>query len=679
MIKYKSLLKKHFHPSKQHHYKTLKTSLTTTSHQNLDPTISYINSISLNPLFSLLTSCKNIPSLKQLHSLLIVDGQSTHLSSQTKLVSLYGSFKDTKSARLVFDGISDPDMFSCKVMIRWYFLNDEHFESIGFYNCMRGCVKGCDNVVFSIVVKACTEMRDLCEGRKVHCDIVKAGCPDGFVLTSLVDMYAKCGEVNCSRRVFDGIVDRDVVSWTSMIVAYVQNGCGGEALVMFNRMRCGLVEGNQHTFGSIVSACAKLRALHQGKWVHGYVIKNGVELNSHLVSSLVDMYVKCGAILDARSAFDELFTVDVVTWTAMIVGYSQNGHPNEAIELFTNRKYYDILPNSITISSVISACAQLGNLILGKAIHCLGVKLGLEESNVVNTLVDMYAKCEMIKDARYLFNSLTNKDLVTWNSIINGYAQIGCSNEITRLFHQMRLEGFRPDETTLVTLLSCFASFGDLQVGSSLHAYAIKGLLSYDNVYINTSLLHFYAKCGELKLARRVFDGMGEKNTISWNALINAYGMQGDSSGSIAVFSNTVKENLDPTDATFTAILSACSHTGTVEGWKFFDSMCQDFDIVPKMSHYGCLVDLLARSGRLEEAFNFIKKMPVQPNVSILGSFLHGCSMHSRFDLGQTEVKWMFDQYPIDASYYVLVSNLYASEMESSFSSKGVNEGQRFE
>ncbi|GJX09314.1 pentatricopeptide repeat-containing protein [Tanacetum coccineum] len=508
---------------------------------------------------------------------------------------------------------------------------------------------GCDNVVFTIVVKACTDMRDLSAGRKVHCDIVKAGGPDGFVLTSLVDMYAKCGEVKCSKRVFDGIVDRDVVSWTSMIVAYVQNGCGEEALVLFNRMRSGLVEGNQHTFGSVVTACTKLRALHQGKWVHGYAIKTGVELNSHLVSSLVDMYVKCGAILDARSAFDELFSADLVTWTAMIVGYTQNGYPNEAIELFTNRKYSDILPNSIAISSVISACAQLSNPKLGRAIHCHGVKLGLEDGNVINALTDMYAKCEINKDARYLFDSLTDKDVVTWNSIINGYAHIGCTNEVTRLFHHMRSEDFRPDETTLVTLLSCFASFGDLQVGSSLHAYSIKGLLSYDNVYINTSLLHFYAKCGELKLARRVFDGMGEKNTISWNALINAYGMQGDRSGSIAVFSNMVKENLDHTDATFTAILSACSHTGTVEGWKFFDSMCQDCDFVPKMSRYGCSVDLLARSGRLEEAFNFIKKMPVQPDVSIFGSFLHGCSMHSRW------------------------------KMESSFSSKGVDEGQRFE
>ncbi|KAL4574291.1 hypothetical protein LXL04_021120 [Taraxacum kok-saghyz] len=577
-----------------------------------------------------------LSALKELHTLLIVNGHSTQLNLQTKLVSLYGSLGDTKSARLVFDQIPHPDMFSCKVMIRWYFLNDSHFETIMFYRCMTKCLKEHDNVVFSIVVKACTKLRDINEGKKIHCHIVKAGSPDGFVLTSLVDMYAKCGHINCSRKVFDDIIDKDVVSWTSMIVSYVQNGCPKEAFMLFNKMRSGLIKGNQHTFGSIVSACTKLRALHQGKWVHGYVIKNGINLNSHIVSSLVDMYVKCGAILDARSVFNEhqeamigCPSVDVVTWTAMIVGYSQNGYPNEALALFTDKNWIGILPNSVTISSVISACSQLGDSQLGKVIHSLGVKLGLEDVNVINALVDMYAKCEMIKEAGDLFDSILNKDLVSWNSIINGYAQNGFNYEVTRLFNRMISEGFHPDEVTLVSLLSCV----DLHLGTSLHAYSIKKLLSFNNVYIGTALLNFYAKFGKLTTARNVFDKMPHRNTVSWNALINGYGTHGNCSHSMELFNNMLKENLDPTDATFTSILSACSHTGMIEGIKFFNLITQEFDFVPKMKHYGCLVDMLARSGNLEEAFNFIKEMPFRPDVTLLGSFLHGCSMHSRWKM----------------------------------------------
>ncbi|MCI25788.1 pentatricopeptide repeat-containing protein mitochondrial-like, partial [Trifolium medium] len=182
---------------------------------------------------------------------------------------------------------------------------------------------------------------DLVLTTRLHCQILKAKPPDSFVLTSLVDSYSKCGKLDHARKVFDEIPDRNVVSWTSMIVAYVQNDCAEEGLMLFNRMREGFVDGNLFTVGSLVTACTKLGCLHQGKWVHGYVIKNGIELNSFLATSLLNMYVKCGDIGDARSVFDE-FSIsstydgdDLVFWTAMIVGYTQRGYPQAALELFT--------------------------------------------------------------------------------------------------------------------------------------------------------------------------------------------------------------------------------------------------------------------------------------------------------------------------------------------------------
>lgn len=630
-----------------------------------DPSIASIHSISSNLFFTLLGLCRNIYSLKRIHALLIVYGQTGELLCQTKLVSLYGTLGLIESARKVFDQITNPDLFSYKVMIRWYFINDLYLDIIGFYTCMRKCLKEHDNIVFSIVLKACSELRDGYFGRNVHCHIVKAGSADSFVLTGLVDMYAKSGEVESSCAVFDEIEDRNVVCWTSMIVGYVQNDCAEEALSLFNRMRDGLVEGNEYTFGSIVRACTKLGALHQGKWVHGYVTKDGMDLNSHLITALVDMYVKCGAIRDARSIFDELCTIDHVSWTAMVVGYTQSGLPKEAMMLFTDKKWVDILPNSVTIASVISACAQSGNSRLGRSGHGLGIKLGLEDASVTNALVDMYAKCCMIGDAQYLFETVSNKDVITWNSIIYGYTQGGSAYEALRLFHQMRTEHFWPDAVTLVTVLSACASLGAVRVGSSLHAYSIKeGLLSCGNVYVGTALLTFYAKCGDAKSAREVFDGMEEKNTITWSAMIGGYGMQGDCSGSLTLFKDMVKEKMEPSDVTFTAILSACSHTGLVgDGWRYFDSMCRQYNFVPSMKHYVCMVDLLARNGRLEEAWDFIEKMPIlQSNVSLLGAFLHGCSLHSRFDFGEMAVRRMMELNPNDACYYALMSKLYASD-----------------
>lgn len=635
---------------------------TPTQHE-LDQTFASFHSLPSIPCLNLLGLCKSTGSLKAFHALLIVDGL-TNDKCNTKLVSMYGSFGHVKYARSVFDSMPNPDFYSFQVMIRWYFLNDLYKDIVEFYKCMRKRLKEHDNFVFSKVLKACCELRDIDEGRKVHCEIVKVGGPDSFVLTGLVDMYAKCRDIGSSRQVFDETLDKNVVSWTSMIAGYVQNDCAQEGLVLFNRMREGFVEGNQITLGSLVTACAKLRALHQGKWLHGYILKIGIEINSHLVTALLDMHVKCGNIRDARSVFDELCSIDLVSWTAMIVGYTQSGYPDKALKLFTDKKWADFFPNHVTIASVLSASAQLGNLNMGRMVHSLGIRLGLEDYTVINALVDMYAKCHVIADARYIFETTSEKDVIAWNSIISGYSQNGPAYASLELFHQMRLDdNVSPDAVTLVSVISACASLGAVQVGSSLHAYSTKqGLLS-SNVYVGTALLNFYAKCGDAQSARMVFDAMREKNTVTWSAMIGGYGMQGDGGGSLALFSDMLNEEVQPNEVIFTTILSACSHTGMVgEGWKCFYSMCRDFKFVPSMKHYVCMVDLLARAGRLEEALEFMENMPIEPDVSLFGAFLHGCGLYSRFDLGEVMIKKMLELHPDKACYYVLVSNLYASD-----------------
>lgn len=546
-------------------------------------------------------------------------------------------------------------------MLRWYFLNNLYSAVVSFYTLMRVSVQGFDEVVFSCVLKACCELRDVVEGTKVHCQIFKTNATGSFVMTGLLDMYSKCGQVESAREVFDEMFDRNVVSWSSMIAAYVQNDCMQEGLILFNRMRECFVEGNQYTVGSVLTACTKLGYLHQGKWVHGYVMKNGIELEHFLATSLLDMYVKCGDISDARSVFDELSTTELVSWTAMIVGYTQRGHPKKALELFKDEKWAGLMPNALTIASLLSACAQLSNTTMGKSLHILIIKLNLDDPTVRNALVHMYAKCHMIADARDIFKSISHKNVISWNSIISGYAQNGSLYEVLQLFRRMRLASFSPDAVTFVCAVSVCASVGALELGSSLQALSLKHGLVSSSIYIGTALLNFYAKCGDVKSARMMFDEMGEKNTVTWSAMMGGYGMQGDGSGSIALFKDMLKENLELNEVVFTTILTACSHAGMVrEGWRFFNLMCKELNFVPSEKHYACMVDLLARSGNLEEALEFIDKMPVQPNVSVLGAFLHGCGLHSRFELGEDVLRRMMELHPDEPSYYVLMSNLYA-------------------
>ncbi|OWM89500.1 pentatricopeptide repeat-containing protein At2g03380, mitochondrial [Punica granatum] len=618
--------------------------------------------------YSLLGYCNDVDSLKKVHCLLIVNGLTGNLLLDTKLVSLYGSIGGghVSSARKVFDRMPSSDLYSWKVMLRLYFLEERYSEVIGFYKLMRARGTGHDNVVLSIALKACSEMCDVDEGRKVHCHILKESSPDSFVFNGLVDMYAKCGEIESSRDVFDKVPERNVVLWTSMIAGYVQNDHAEEGLVLFNRMREELIEGNEFTLGSLMSGCTKLGALHQGKWVHGYLIKKGVGLNSFLATSLLDLYMKCGKVRDARNVFDELPSVDLVAWTAMIVGYAQNGFSDMALKLFRDKRWTSLSPNSVTIASCLSACAQLGDLKIGKSVHGLGIKLGIDGPEVKNALLGMYAKCRIMEDACLIFESLSDKDdIVSWNSMISGLLQNGSPDKALELFHHLRLdESTTPDSVTLVIVLSASASLGAFQVGSSIHAYGIKeGLLS-NNVYVETALLNFYAKCGDTKSARMIFDGINFKNTITWSAMIGGYGIQGSGPESLALFGDMLKEEVEPSEVIFTTILSACRHTGMVEeGLRYFRRMCEDYKFVPSMKHYASMVDLLSRAGRLEDALEFMEQMPVEPDVGLFGAFLHGCGLYSRFDLGERAIEKMLKlHHPDEACYYVLMSNLYASD-----------------
>jgi len=225
----------------------------------------------------------------------------------------------------------------------------------------------------------------------------------------------------------------------------------------------------------------------------------------------------------------------------------------------------------------------------------------------------------------------------------------------------MRLQGISPDATSVVNALSASVCLGHLLIGKSFHSYVVKHAF-LSNVYVNTALLNLYSKCADLPSARSVFNEMNYRNSVTWCAMIGCYGMQGDSAGSIDLFNEMLKDGVHPNDVAFTSILSTCSHTGMVTaGKKYFDSMAQHFNITPSMKHYACMVDVLARAGNLEQALEFIYKMPMQADVSVWGAFLHGCRLHSRLQYGEEAIKSMMMLHPERPDLYVLISNLYTS------------------
>jgi len=278
---------------------------------------------------------------------------------------------------------------------------------------------------------------------------------------------------------------------------------------------------------SALQACASLEALQEGKNIHDFIIRNIFELDVSVENSLIAMYSKCGSIDVARQVFDKMAKRDVVSWNAMISGYAQNGHAEDALNLFHQMQSGNVKPNQVTIVSVLPACADVAALQEGKYIHEYIMKNKFElDIFVGNSLLSMYAKCKRIDIALQLFDKMSKKNVISWNSMIAGYTQNGLANEALSIFHEMQLSGTKPNAVTMVSVVLACARLAALQQGKCFHAYIIKCVFDL-NVVLETTLIDMYAKCGKVEIARQMFDNISRKNVVSWTAMIGGYAMHG--------------------------------------------------------------------------------------------------------------------------------------------------------
>ncbi|XP_057847768.2 pentatricopeptide repeat-containing protein At2g22070 isoform X1 [Cryptomeria japonica] len=541
--------------------------------------------------------------------------------------------------------------------------------------------------------------------------------------TAIIAGYAQNGILGEALRLFKEMPRRDVAAWTVMITGYAQNGLVEKALETFKQMQLAGVKPNSTTFVSILPACAKVGALKQGIVLHQWIVESGLLSDFVVASALIDMYAKHGSIEKARKLFDKMSQRDAVSWNAMIAGYVQNDLLDEALRLFKDMPRRDVVswnvmiagytqnglmemaletfrqmqlaggkPNSTTFANILSACAKLGALEQGMDIHKNIMESGFSSDVVVaSSLVDMYAKCGSIQKARQLFNKMSKRDAVSWNAMIAGYAQNGVLDEALRLFkemplpdviswtvmiagyaqnglvekaletfQQMQFAGIKSNSTTFISILPACAKMGALEQGMDIHQSIIKsGFLS--DVVIASALVVMYAKCGSIQKARELFDKMSQRDAISWNAMITGYAMHGFCKDALELFDLMKHSGTYPDHVSLVCVLFACSHGGLVdEGCKYFSGMSDLYGMMPAMDHYVCMVDLLGRAGYLEEALNFIIKMPTKPAMVVWICLLGACRLHKNIGLGAFISTFLFELDPQNAVPYVLLSNIYA-------------------
>eukprot|EP01018_Ginkgo_biloba_P030851 Gb_21555 [translate_table: standard] len=621
------------------------------------------NSVTMVTVLSAYADLAVLHQCERIHAYILKTGFESDLCVGNALIDMYAKCGSLEVARQFFDKMSSRNLVSWTTMISGYGQSGHSYEVLILFHRMQLADVIPNYVTIVSVLPVFTHSAALQHGKRIHGYTIKSG-HESYVSVgnALADMYAKCESLEVACQVFDKMSSRDVISWNVMIARYASNGYYEETLTLFNKMQLSHVIPNSVTMISVLPACARLAALRQGRSIHAYIIINRWESDVSVWNALLDMYVKCGSIENAHQLFENMPERDVVSWNVIIGGYAQNVHINEALTLFHKMQLVDMKPDSVTMLSVLLACTHLEDLQQTKEIHAFLIRNENElDVSVGNALIDTYAKCGNIKIACQLFDKMSKRDVVSWNTMILGYAQNGHANEALTLFHEMQLAGTKPDPVTMASVVPVCAHLAVLQHGKWIHGSIIKSGYESD-VSVGNALIDMYAKCGIIEVACHFFDKMSKRDVVSWNAIIGGYGMHGCGTDALALFYQMQQAGVRPNHITFVGILSACSHAGLVdEGWQHFDSMIQVYSLTPKVEHYACMVDLLGRTGHLDEAYNLIQKMPLQPGPSVWGAMLFACRVHCNIELGELVSIRLLELEPKNAGNYVLLSNMYAA------------------
>ncbi|XP_020272810.1 pentatricopeptide repeat-containing protein At3g26782, mitochondrial-like [Asparagus officinalis] len=418
-------------------------------------------------------------------------------------------------------------------------------------------------------------------------------------------------------------------------------------------------------FSTLLQSCIDSRSLTQGKELHSQIKQAGFEKNRDLLPKLIKLYSVCGRIDNARELFDRIpkRNLDTFIWTSLISGYTRNGNPSGSFDIFSKMLEHGAEPDGYTFSVLLRASAELGFLKLTGQLHSLLVKCGIRNHlSVDNSLINAYGSAGVIDNTKKVFDRMPTRNVVSWSSMIRVFSSLEKFSESFALFYGMQVEdGIKPNEVTIVSLLPACGFFSSFRKGQAIHGWVIRNGFNL-NLIVGSSLVTMYSRCGDYEGAFKIFNSLGRGNVVLWTSMIEGFSMNGKFDLALELFRIMQDQGLKPNYITLVVILSACSHGGLVnEGIEIFESMSEKFCIEPRIEHYSCVVDMLGRGGRLDEAEKFIEKMRVKPTGSVYGTLLGACQVHGNVALGERSAYKLFELEPENAANYVILSNIYAS------------------
>ncbi|CAM8942170.1 unnamed protein product [Rhodiola kirilowii] len=567
------------------------------------------------------------------HARIIISDLHRDSRLVTKLLSVYANSSKFEKCSLVLDSVPEPTLFSFSALIHASSKLRRFDRVLGFLSRMQGYGVLPDAHVLPSVVKACAGISSSRMGKQVHGFSVVSGSDlDAFVQSSLVHLYISCGEMENARKVVDEMSEPDVVSWSALGGGYARNGCFDEVEKVVDEMQ-----------------------------------KVGVQPN-------------------------------LVTWNGIVAGLNQCGLCYEAVIMLRRMHCSGFKLDGSSVSSVLPAIGDLEDLRLGRQVHSYVLKAGLGcDKCVISALIDMYGKCAcafdmskvfdemdqaevgvcnayvtglarngLAKDALTVFRKIKDQgvvlNVVSWTSMIACCSQNGKDVEALDLIREMQDHGVAPNSVTIPCMLPACGNIAALMHGKAAHCFSLRKGIN-DDVYVGSALIDMYSKCGKIKASRLCFDAMPHKNLVSWNAILGGYAMHGKCKEALEIFHLMQKSGQKPDHISFTCIFSAFSQSGlTKEGWEYFNRMTGEYGIKARMEHYACMVSLLGRVGKLEEAYSLIQTMPYEPDGCIWGALLSSCRTYNNLYIGEIAARKLFELEPENPGNYVLLSNIYASK-----------------
>ncbi|XP_076932722.1 pentatricopeptide repeat-containing protein At2g22070-like [Bidens hawaiensis] len=559
-------------------------------------------------------------------------------------------------ARKVFDEMPQRTVVSWNTIISAYSRRGRYKEALNLLSSMHFTNIKLNETTLCSGLSACARLPSFYAGKQLHCLLLKCGFQNYHLVGSgLLYFYANCCEIELARRVFDVLHQENQLLWSLMLASYVRCNMLDDALKVFDKMpvrdvaawtaiisgfsktdgglekaleffcvmrRKGEVGPSEFTLDCVIRVCGRLTASLEGMTVHGLVIKYGFEFEHSVSDALVEFYCACKAVDEAESVFDSIDNKDPSTYNLMIKTYSLVNRFEDSIELLIK------MPHKVLTS--------------------------------FNTMISAYSRNGDLSKAFEIFESVKEeRDIVTWNSMISGYIHNNQHENALNLYKTMHRLSIKQSRSTFSSLFYACSCLGSLQTGRLLHAQVTKTPLTC-NVYVGTSLVDMYSKCGRVSDAKLCFISILNPNVAAHTALINGYALHGMCREAVLLFENMVNAGVKPNEVTFVGVLSACAHAGWVnEGLKYIDQMKERYNIMPTIEHFTYAVDLLGQTGRIREAEELITKMPFDPDGVMLGALLKSCWLWFDLEAGQRVARKMVNMDPKLVSAYVIMSNMY--------------------